>query len=304
NSGAVGGLFADDRVGMSNTMIANNSGGDCATALPIRGFTNLTGDLSCRFSLTPGNQRNANPLLGPLALNGSANGTRTHALLAGSPALERGSNNMCTSRDQRGVSRPSGAQCDIGAFERELLVVLGTATLTPSAASVTANQTTTLTLSWTVPPTMTWTDLRTVDLQLNAGEEQPLVVRFSQGVTATEELGDGGEPGAGQPLAPTDTLTLFDADGAIGTGVLGDLAVLEGEAAALDLAQSRLQADGPAGKNLTLTLALRLKQPLAGKAYAITLLASDDTGALQGPSEAGTLAVGPFTAFVPLVAQP
>ncbi len=54
-----------------------------------------------------------NPLLGPLTDNGG--GTLTHALLPGSPAIDRGAS--CLAKDQRGVSRPQGPACDIGAFE-------------------------------------------------------------------------------------------------------------------------------------------------------------------------------------------
>jgi hypothetical protein len=64
------------------------------------------------------------PLLGPLADNGgpatsSGQATFTYALLSGSPALDAGNDATCLSTDQRGVARPQGAQCDIGAFEKE-----------------------------------------------------------------------------------------------------------------------------------------------------------------------------------------
>lgn len=42
--------------------------------------------------------------------------TRTHALAAGSPAMNAGGA-QCSAIDQRGVIRPQGAACDIGAFE-------------------------------------------------------------------------------------------------------------------------------------------------------------------------------------------
>ncbi|MDQ2998330.1 MAG: right-handed parallel beta-helix repeat-containing protein, partial [Chloroflexota bacterium] len=50
----------------------------------------------------------------PLQNNGGP--TLTQALLAGSAALDAGSN--CTLADQRGVPRPQGSACDIGAYER------------------------------------------------------------------------------------------------------------------------------------------------------------------------------------------
>jgi uncharacterized repeat protein (TIGR01451 family)/uncharacterized delta-60 repeat protein len=66
------------------------------------------------------------PLLGPLAVQGGR--TATRALLDGSPALDAGSPEApgssvtaCSATDQRGRPRPGrpGAQCDIGAYERD-----------------------------------------------------------------------------------------------------------------------------------------------------------------------------------------
>ncbi len=57
----------------------------------------------------------ANPLLDNLADNG--NFTLTHALLSGSPAIDAANQKHCPQIDQRGVQRPQGAGCDIGAFE-------------------------------------------------------------------------------------------------------------------------------------------------------------------------------------------
>ncbi|PMP82562.1 MAG: hypothetical protein C0183_09955, partial [Roseiflexus castenholzii] len=86
------------------------------------------------------------PLLAPLANNGGP--TPTHALLAGSPALNRipGGTNDCGDAiaiDQRGISRPQDGACDVGAFEAipapEIAVYNG-----PDASSpeLTNNQTT------------------------------------------------------------------------------------------------------------------------------------------------------------------
>lgn len=54
---------------------------------------------------------------GPLADNGGP--TLTHALVAGSPALDAvpTSDTGCTGTDQRGTARPQGTACDIGSFE-------------------------------------------------------------------------------------------------------------------------------------------------------------------------------------------
>jgi len=56
------------------------------------------------------------PKLGTLASNGGP--TKTHALLAGSPALDAASGADCPAKDQRGVVRPQGTGCDIGSYEK------------------------------------------------------------------------------------------------------------------------------------------------------------------------------------------
>jgi hypothetical protein len=55
------------------------------------------------------------PKLGALANNGGT--TQTMALLTGSPAINAGNNTGCPTTDQRGIARPQGGVCDIGAFE-------------------------------------------------------------------------------------------------------------------------------------------------------------------------------------------
>jgi hypothetical protein len=59
----------------------------------------------------------ADPLLAPLADNGGP--TATHALTAGSPAIDAGSNTLSLAVDQRGSGYPreQGSAPDIGAFE-------------------------------------------------------------------------------------------------------------------------------------------------------------------------------------------
>ena len=45
--------------------------------------------------------------------------TSTHALLAGSAAVDSGGAAGCAATDQRGVERPQGGVCDIGAYEAQ-----------------------------------------------------------------------------------------------------------------------------------------------------------------------------------------
>jgi hypothetical protein len=79
--------------------------------------TNLEDADTCDFGSTPGDGDliNMNPVIGPLADNGGE--TQTHALLEGSPAIHAASNDGCPADDQRGVPRPQGPACDIGAYE-------------------------------------------------------------------------------------------------------------------------------------------------------------------------------------------
>ena len=72
------------------------------------------------FGIDKGGNIDANPLLGPLQDNGGA--TPTFLPASGSPAIDHGVDIICTAgparaRDQRGVIRPQGAHCDIGAVE-------------------------------------------------------------------------------------------------------------------------------------------------------------------------------------------
>ena len=129
---AAGGLWiANPQMVVRNTIIAGNTAAgdparpnaDCATAEgePVAGDHNLFGlGTGCR---TPGDTGVAPAsvfadVLGPLAANAPGS-TETHALLAGSPAVDTGDAATCAGADvggvdQRGVARE--AACDIGAF--------------------------------------------------------------------------------------------------------------------------------------------------------------------------------------------
>jgi uncharacterized repeat protein (TIGR01451 family)/CSLREA domain-containing protein len=75
---------------------------------------NLESQNTCDFS-APGDIINADPLLQPLQDDGGA--TPTHALSPRSPAVDAADSHGCPSADQRGVPRPQGLACDIGAYE-------------------------------------------------------------------------------------------------------------------------------------------------------------------------------------------
>jgi hypothetical protein len=106
---------------LGNTIIAGNTRGatgtpdDCRTPGPLASAgSNLVQDTGACLGLTGTDLVGVAPLLEPLALNGGP--TATHALGPGSPAIDAGDGG-CASVDQRGLPRPQGPRCDLGAFE-------------------------------------------------------------------------------------------------------------------------------------------------------------------------------------------
>ncbi len=126
--GTTGGLFvgtftaASATLNLHNTIVANNGDFGCflapfgpgAVALNSLG-NNVFTDGSC-FPIGS-DQVVADAGLGALADNGGP--TLTHALLAGSPAIDAANAAACPATDQRGVARPQGAGCDVGSYEAE-----------------------------------------------------------------------------------------------------------------------------------------------------------------------------------------
>lgn len=156
---ATGGIYNQgSTVTLSNTLIAGNHEGvnfgpDCGGSSFTSKGHNLIQSLTATCQLTgdtTGNITGQDPRLGVLADNGGA--TKTHALIAGSPAIDAGNpaapgggGAACTLSDQRGLLRPRGSACDIGAFERvtELSIssILpdGDANVAPAIAHISGN---------------------------------------------------------------------------------------------------------------------------------------------------------------------
>ncbi|MDQ1381438.1 MAG: hypothetical protein QOJ71_2157 [Actinomycetota bacterium] len=121
-----GGLVAGVTVG--STIIANNAGGNCYISVghddsgyfKDSGY-NLESDggASCTFSGAKHDLVGGSPHLGPLQDNGGP--TYTMLPAAASPVVNAlpTSTGLCPRVDQRKVTRPQGAACDIGAVERE-----------------------------------------------------------------------------------------------------------------------------------------------------------------------------------------
>ena len=100
---------------LKNTLVASDGlGGNCAYvglgAIGNGGHNLVFGDATCPGMI-------GNPKLSPLADNGGS--TKTVALGPGSAARDKvpASRAGCPGIDQRGVHRPQGKACDIGAFE-------------------------------------------------------------------------------------------------------------------------------------------------------------------------------------------
>jgi CSLREA domain-containing protein len=100
-------------VTIGNSVLAS-TGGNCSGAVTSVGH-NLDSGGTCSLSASA-DLTGVNPLLGPLTANGGP--TATHALLASSPARDAGAAGAdCPATDQRGIKRPQGPACDIGAYE-------------------------------------------------------------------------------------------------------------------------------------------------------------------------------------------
>ena len=133
-AGQVGGVenrnpVANFPVTIRNTIIANNTGGtspDVRNDFNSQGYNLIENTAGANISGdTATNITGVDPNLGSLANNGGP--TATHALLPGSPAIDKGKTSSDLTTDQRGVTRPTddpaianangGDGSDIGAYE-------------------------------------------------------------------------------------------------------------------------------------------------------------------------------------------
>ncbi|HUG16952.1 MAG TPA: right-handed parallel beta-helix repeat-containing protein, partial [Thermomicrobiales bacterium] len=120
-----GGLSIDRGFTLSGTLLAGNTGGNCVGGSFESSSYNLSDDDSCNLTGAGDLDDNPNANLDPvLADNGGP--TWTHALLPGSAAIDHIPDGVAgcgtdIQTDQRGVSRPRGSGCDIGAYEVEFI---------------------------------------------------------------------------------------------------------------------------------------------------------------------------------------
>jgi CSLREA domain-containing protein len=130
NSSSSGAAFATEVLGQTtllNTIVANSRSGvfpgNCAGSVTTDGGYNIEDGTTCGFT-APTSHSNMDPQLDPAGLVPNGGPTATIALLSGSPAIDvipPGTNACGTgvTTDQRGVTRPFGAGCDVGAYEAD-----------------------------------------------------------------------------------------------------------------------------------------------------------------------------------------
>lgn len=187
------GLANFDTVALRGTILANGGpGANCAFPATSLG-QNVSSETSCGLTGS-GDQPSVDPRLLPLADNGGQ--TLTHALAGDSPARDQGGS-ACPIVDQRGIARPQGAACDVGAYE-----------LAPTSASPTP------TPSRTVTPAPTNTIRAT---------GTPTITPTGTAIPTTTATPTGTLPSTGTPtrtMTPSPTSTAIPTTTATPTGIL------------------------------------------------------------------------------------
>jgi CSLREA domain-containing protein len=272
-----------------NSIVGGNTGGsasDCtASAAPINsaGFNLIQNVTGCSITGdTTGNITGLNPRFGVFQPNGGP--TSTHGLCTGvgtpeascagaSPAIDSANPASvilggCAITDQRGISRPQGPRCDMGAFE---VAPVGGFLVTPGGATVLAGDGLLLDYAWT--HTTDWHDLQSLQLRIVDGQQTIFSVIWDQ---------------------TANTFSLInEKTGNVGpAAVPGSHATLSGSFASLHMEETRVITSP--GRTATLRLALSFKPRAAGsqgRDYVVEVLATDDFGVEQGFDQAGTLRV-------------
>jgi hypothetical protein len=204
-----------------NTIVAGNQsplgGADCEGQIVSLGY-DLVGDgTNCSVTASAGSQvgTGANPInpgLGTLADNGGP--TKTHALVASSPAGDAGDPSGCTDNaggalttDQRGQPRTVDgngdgiARCDIGAYEAPF----GTFP-SPTTTTITSTTTTSTTTSSTGAPTTTSATTSTTSSTTRSTTTSPTTSTTSSTArsTTTSPTTSTTHPPTTTPTAPSD----------------------------------------------------------------------------------------------------
>lgn len=109
-----------------NTVIAGNTVDgakeDCALITVASEVANVSSDTSCLFT---GASSRQNQDVGFQALGNNGGPVDTRLLARTSPVIDLGTTTNCPATDARGLPRPSGASCDVGATEAQAPTVTG-----------------------------------------------------------------------------------------------------------------------------------------------------------------------------------
>ncbi len=143
-----GGMWLDDtNINVNNSIFWANTAATSGaqiysshSGMPIVDTSVIQND--CPSGAVCTNVITGDPLLGTLGDNGGF--TPTVPLLSGSSAIDSGNESTCAPIDQRGVSRPQGARCDVGAYEAD---EIGFNKTSPLNHAVLVDEM--ITLSWT-----------------------------------------------------------------------------------------------------------------------------------------------------------
>ncbi len=99
---------------LRNVLLVHNGTASCtieAAATATIASDNMSNDTTCMGATSI-------PTMTLPSLAANDGRTQTHALVPGNPAIDAGDDTTCLPTDQRGVARPQGLHCDIGAYER------------------------------------------------------------------------------------------------------------------------------------------------------------------------------------------
>ncbi len=148
---SVGAAFHGD-ISLRNTIIAHNTGGWTGVWTCMGNWVNAGNNIQYPGGTTycdgiPVGDPNLNPALNP-ALDAVTPGGTTPTLALQIPSLAINGGAECPATDQRGISRPQGTYCDIGAFELEGTVPAAFTLVSPADnAQITAQ-----TFTWNAAP--------------------------------------------------------------------------------------------------------------------------------------------------------
>ncbi|MCL4303694.1 MAG: VCBS repeat-containing protein [Anaerolineae bacterium] len=193
-------LVEGGTLNIQNSLVTNSTGDDCSlSGGTLTGANNLVDDTTCGGSA---GRLGAVTHFDP-SLTNNGGEVQTHALLAGSNAIDTGTGSCpdhtgtSLTTDQRGLTRPQGASCDIGAFEyvganqapianagNDQSVNTGAVVTLNGSSSSDPDDDTPLTFSWTQTggPTVTLSDATAQSPTFTAPVD-PATLTFSLAVT-------------------------------------------------------------------------------------------------------------------------